>query len=233
MMLLWRKRYQPDCMVVGLGNPGPAYAFTRHNLGFMAVEALAKLLGAGRWQHRWSSETAACSVIAERLASVLEELKRQHPAAPVEPLLKAVPNGRVRDARLLLAKPQTFMNLSGRAVAQVVNANRGVGLVVVCDDVNLPWGKLRLRARGGAGGHKGLASIISELGGYQDFPRVRIGVGGGELAEVSEYVLAPLTEQERSQALRLAATAAVKVLEIACAGYEFAASAGFAEQQED
>ncbi|OGK10375.1 MAG: hypothetical protein A2Y63_05325 [Candidatus Riflebacteria bacterium RBG_13_59_9] len=169
----------------------------------------------------------------EKLIAGLETLARQEAGVAVDALRKALAQRELKSHRLLVVKPLTFMNLSGRAVAQVVNANQGVPFLVISDDVNLPWGELRLRERGGAGGHKGLASIVDELGGYRDFPRVRIGVGGGELAEVSDYVLTPLDEGERVQAEVFARAAAVKALEVAGVGYEFAASSIFLNQQED
>jgi len=212
-MRFWRRRLPPDFIVFGLGNPGPGYAATRHNLGFMAVDALHGMLGAPRLVHRWSSETFEAEV-QPSLVVQLAELKPEAVAGQ-EPV------------RLLAARPQTFMNRSGRAVAQTVNANRSVPFAVISDDVNLPWGRLRLRRGGGAGGHKGLASIISELGGFEDFPRIRIGVGGGELAELSGYVLEPMGAEELAQARRFARAAAVKALELAACGYERASSSSF------
>lgn len=212
-MRFWRKRILPDFIVFGLGNPGPGYAATRHNLGFMAVDALRGILGNPRLLYRWSSETFE----AEVQSSLVAELA----GISAEPL--AGPGA----LRLLAAKPQTFMNRSGRVVAQTVNANRSVPFAVISDDVNLPWGKLRLRRNGGAGGHKGLFSIITELGGFEDFPRLRVGVGGGERSELADYVLEPMGAEDLAQARKFARAAAIKVLELAVCGYDRASSSDF------
>ncbi len=155
-------------LLVGLGNPGPRYAPTRHNLGFMAVERVARAAGAS---FGWRGE----SLIAE---AVLEG----------EPLL--------------LAKPQTFMNLSGPAVAALrhsgetgaVDCSR---ILVYLDDLALPLGALRLRERGSAGGHKGLVSLLTALG-TEEVPRMRLGIAPeGELGDPVRFVLGPFTCDER------------------------------------
>ena len=211
-MRFWRKRILPDFIVFGLGNPGPAYASTRHNLGFMAVDALRGMLGNPRLLYRWSSETFEAEVQASLVAGLAN--------------INALPEG-PGALRILTAKPQTFMNRSGRAVAQAVNATRNIPFAVISDDVNLPWGKLRLRRNGGAGGHKGLMSIISELGGYEGFPRIRVGVGGGERSELSDYVLEPMGAEDLAQARKFARAAAIKALELAVCGYDRASSSDF------
>ncbi len=156
-------------LVVGLGNPGRAYAATRHNAGFMVVDALARRLGAsfGRSRHQ--------ALLAD---------------------------ARYGPRRVLLAKPQTYMNLSGRAVGPLVRYYRLPldHLLVVYDDLDLPFGTVRLRPGGGHGGHKGMKSVIEALGGRRDFPRLRIGIGRppGRL-DAAEYVLRPFTAEEREQ----------------------------------
>jgi PTH1 family peptidyl-tRNA hydrolase len=134
-------------IVVGLGNPGREYAATRHNVGFMVINRLARLAGASSPRRRFRSE------IAE---SVLDGEK------------------------LILVAPQTFMNLSGDAVREVVNWYHAPldDLIVIADDLDLPFGTLRMRARGSAGGHNGLSSIFEQLG-TQDVPRLKIGIGRG------------------------------------------------------
>lgn len=130
--------------MVGLGNPGPAYARTRHNAGAEAVARLAARHGVERWQERCHSLVA----------------RWEGPGGPV-----------------LLARPQTFMNDSGLAV-QALLAHSGVpleALLVVVDDLHLPLGRLRLRARGSDGGHNGLRDIIARIG--PGFPRLRLGIG--------------------------------------------------------
>jgi len=157
-------------MVVGLGNPGRKYERTRHNVGFEVVEELASRLS-GRFRKGWlaAAETA-----------------------------KVQTDGGVD---LLLVKPQTYMNLSGTAVAPLAR-KRGLApqdVVVVVDDAELPAGKLRIRAKGSAGGHNGLKSIIQELGS-DEFLRVRVGVGrkdpGGDLAD---HVLSPFSREDRRE----------------------------------
>ena len=107
--------------------------------------------------------------------------------------------GRIGDNEVILAKPQTFMNMSGEAVGQILRyyKRRLSELLVVYDDIDLPFGSLRLRAQGGSGGHKGMKSIIAHLGGGE-FPRLRIGAGGErQPADLSEYVLSRFTAAER------------------------------------
>jgi PTH1 family peptidyl-tRNA hydrolase len=151
--------------VVGLGNPGERYRRTRHNLGFMVLEALASQLSASPW--RYQSDALVTTA----------DLDGGH---------------------LVLVKPQTFMNRSGFAVAPVLLAH-GIepkDTLVVVDDIALDLGVLRLRERGGHGGHNGLRSIIETLG-TEDFPRLRIGIRQGEVqGDLAEYVLAPFPEEE-------------------------------------
>ena len=132
--------------MVGLGNPGSRYEGTRHNVGFMALEAVAAAAGSAfRAQPR------------------------------LQGLLADVGNG---EERLRLLLPQTFMNESGRSIRAALDwfGFDPAELLVVVDDMDLPLGRLRLRASGSAGGHNGLRSTISHLG-TQDFARLRIGIG--------------------------------------------------------
>lgn len=135
-------------MIVGLGNPGTRYARTRHNAGFDAVDNLAAGFG---W--RWEAGRAK-SLVATGVA----------PEAGTD--------------KLLLVNPQTYMNDSGLTVADFVRFYKVAlpDLLVICDDLDLPLGKVRMRARGSAGGQHGLEDIIRRLGG-SDFPRIKIGVG--------------------------------------------------------
>ncbi len=155
---------------MGLGNPGPDYAETRHNVGFRVVE---------RWVARrgWRLETDAA--LASRVA-----------------------RGRLGALEVAVLLPQTFMNRSGRAVADAV-AHFGIAdpehLLVVYDDLDLPLGRLRLRPAGGAGGHRGLGDIQAWLG-REDFPRLRVGIGRPDDAtEVIDYVLSPFSPAEEAQ----------------------------------
>ena len=132
-------------LVVFLGNPGPKYACTRHNAGFMAGEAMEKKLGVSINRLRFKALTADAEIGGEKV---------------------------------LLMKPQTFMNLSGDAVGEAARFYKipPEHVIVVSDEVSLPLARLRVRPKGSAGGHNGLKSIIAALGS-DAFPRVRIGVG--------------------------------------------------------
>jgi peptidyl-tRNA hydrolase, PTH1 family len=160
-------------LVVGLGNPGPRYAKTPHNLGFEVVDFLAADLGATRkWQDAEGSRIVSCP---------LEEWE------------------------LLLAKPQTYMNLSGEAVESLCRVFSFAisDLIVVCDDLALPVGSIRIRSQGSAGGHNGLKSII-EILARDDFIRVRLGIAPDvAISEAAEYVLAPISDRFREDFDRL------------------------------
>ena len=132
-------------LLVGLGNPGPTYARTRHNVGFRCIDTLA----------------AAEHVTVDRL---------KHKA------LTCLTT--IAERRVLLVKPMTYMNLSGQAVRPLADYYKipPERILVVCDDISLPTGKLRLRRSGSAGGHNGLKSIIAQLHSDQ-FPRLKMGVG--------------------------------------------------------
>ncbi len=136
----------PLQLLVGLGNPGDRYAGTRHNVGFMALERLAAREGV-----RFRQQA--------RLQGLLAELGHG-------------------PGRLRLLMPQTYMNESGRSIRAALDwfDLQPEQLLVLVDDMDLPLGRLRLRASGGAGGHNGLRSAIAHLGG-QAFPRLRIGIG--------------------------------------------------------
>ncbi|MGH9316605.1 MAG: aminoacyl-tRNA hydrolase [Thermoanaerobaculia bacterium] len=131
--------------------------------------------------------------------------------------LSRVGRGRIAGASVLLALPQTFMNASGEAVAALCQKN-GLdpsALCVVFDDINLPLGTLRMRARGSAGGQKGIASIIGSLG-TGDFPRLRIGVRGEHYSrerDLADYVLEPFRKEERAR-FESAVARAVETLRI-------------------
>ena len=146
-------------LIVFLGNPGPRYANTRHNVGFMA-----------------------CDALAARLRVKVDRLKFKALTATAE----------IDGQKVLLMKPQTFMNLSGEAVQQAMGFYKVPleNVLVLCDDVALPECKLRLRRSGSAGGHNGLKDIIARCGG-DAFPRVKIGVGSPPHPEMdlADYVL--------------------------------------------
>jgi len=154
-------------LVVGLGNPGSEYRDTRHNVGFLVADELAR-----RWRlpDAWREKFAALHIRTT-----------------------------VGDEAVIVAKPLTFMNLSGQAVAGLAAFYQidPVDVLVVADDVALPLGRLRARPEGGAGGHNGLKSIIQHLG-TQAFPRVRVGVGrGDDRRDLADHVLGRFEAGER------------------------------------
>jgi PTH1 family peptidyl-tRNA hydrolase len=166
--------------IVGLGNPGPQYKGTRHNVGFDVVDELARRAGVN------------------------------FESAPAEALIarwRRPDDGPRND--VLLVKPLTFMNLSGQAVGELARYFKiEVGdLIVVVDEADLPLGKLRARARGSAGGHNGLKSVIAHLG--NEFARLRIGVGrGGDQKNLADHVLSKFEKSEFADVERMTARAA-------------------------
>ena len=159
-------------LLVGLGNPGPKYAVTRHNVGVRVLERFAR-------EHGIAFE-------AERFAGRFGCGRLSGAATPLEVALLA---------------PQTFMNRSGAAVAaaiaQLPLADVAQDLLVVFDDVDLPFGRLRLRPSGGAGGHRGLADVIEQLA-RSDFARLRFGVGRpADGQETTEHVLEAFSVAEQ------------------------------------
>jgi len=156
-----------DKLIVGLGNPGPQYRWTRHNLGFLVLESLA------------SGEN-----------SVWRNSPSNHGM-----LTKAV----ISEVQCSLLMPMTFMNHSGLSVKKLAD-RAGISpenILIVCDDLSLAFGKLRLRPLGSAGGHNGLKSIIENLGTNQ-FSRMRMGIDSPGLgAGTVDYVLSNFTPAEK------------------------------------
>ena len=171
-------------LIVGLGNPGSRYAATRHNIGFRIVECFAARHGIALAEERFGGRFGR-GPGPESHASRLD-------VAVLEPL--------------------TFMNLAGDSVAAALESlpvdDLAADLLVVLDDVDLPFGRLRLRPAGGAGGHRGLAHLIECLGS-SDFPRLRFGVGRPpELLDTADYVLQPFDPDEEARVgARVAAAA--------------------------
>jgi peptidyl-tRNA hydrolase, PTH1 family len=156
-------------LIVGLGNPGDEYEWSRHNLGFMLIDKLAHDEGI---------------VVGRRECSSL------------------VGRGEVEGVRIKLAKPQTYMNLSGQAVSCLLaklNVESAVKqLIVISDDLALPLGKVRIRERGSAGGHNGLKSIIAVLG-TNEFVRLRIGIQPEHpISDAKRFVLDTFSRSERA-----------------------------------
>jgi PTH1 family peptidyl-tRNA hydrolase len=164
-------------LIVGLGNPGPEYAWTPHNLGFFVLDRLAEQAGA--------------------------RIERPEGRA-------FIARARLAEQDVVLAKPQTYMNLSGSAVADLLERFEGdaARLIVVFDDVALPWGMIRIRERGSAGGHNGMKSIIAALG-TMEFPRVRLGVRPERpVADLAAYVLRPMRKADLETAAEMVEAAA-------------------------
>lgn len=171
-------------LIVGLGNPGIQYQFTPHNLGFLAIDALAEMYGAHVSNRRGQAVTG-----------------------------KAL----IANHEVLLAKPETFMNLSGFAVRGLVDdtgCEPERDLIVIYDELDLPFGMIRVRERGSAGGHNGIKSIIGALG-TQEFLRIRLGIGPEHKPrDGASYVLSQLKKSQYDavdQMLDMAAEA-VKVI---------------------
>lgn len=179
-------------LVVGLGNPGPEYEATRHNVGFRVVELLAARAGGGRFsKHRTN-------------ADVLE--------------------GRLAGRRVVLAKPRTYMNLSGGPVAGLAHyfSVPVADVVVLHDELDLDFGVVRLKRGGGEGGHNGLRSV-SRSTGTRDYLRVRVGIGRPPgRQDPADFVLKDFSATERKELDLLVAEAADATEELLALGLEAA-----------
>lgn len=180
-------------LIVGLGNPGRDYENTRHNIGWMVLDELARRYGLSFGKK-------------ERKASIAD--------------------GLIRERRVLLAKPQTFMNLSGEAVRALVDFYRIElpHILLISDDLDIPLGTLRMRPSGGSGGQKGIKSTIQHLG-TQDFARLRCGIGRppGKM-DPAAYVLQPFRGDDAITAQIVIDRAADAVETWLTAGVELAMS---------
>lgn len=155
-------------VIVGLGNPGQEYSWTRHNVGFMMVDALAERLDATPWRCKFDAQIA---------------------------------EARIGGESVLLVKPQTYMNLSGGAVGQIVRWYKldAADVIAIYDDMDIPVGMARLRKRGSSGGHRGVESMLAHLG-TEEFGRVRIGIGRPAPGwKVVDHVLAVPSPKERGE----------------------------------
>ena len=166
-------------LIVGLGNPGKEYRETRHNVGFMVADELAR-----RHQLTWAMAPGQVpeTFVAKRFG----------------------------EPSWMVAKPLTYMNRSGEGVAALARyyGIAASDLLIVVDDIALPFTKLRARARGSAGGHNGLKSVIAGLGSTE-FPRLRLGVGRGDARrDLADHVLAKFEKGERADLETLVARAA-------------------------
>ena len=155
-------------LVVGLGNPGKQYEKTKHNIGFMVVDAIADSVPRTPWREEQRAEVCSITVAGEKV---------------------------------LLVKPQTFMNVSGESVGPLMRYYKIDSSDVYCiyDDMDLPVGKLRIRPNGSSGGHNGIKSLISHIG-TENFPRFRVGIGR-PLPQwtVIDHVLAPFSEESQEK----------------------------------
>jgi PTH1 family peptidyl-tRNA hydrolase len=152
-------------VIAGLGNPGPKYANHRHNVGFMAANAIHRRHSFSPWSRRFQAEVA---------------------------------EGRLGNEKVLLLKPQTFMNLSGQAVGEALRFYKltPADLTVLYDEIDLAPGKVRVKTGGGAGGHNGIRSVDQHVG--KEYRRVRIGIGHPGVKElVSPHVLGDFSKADR------------------------------------
>jgi PTH1 family peptidyl-tRNA hydrolase len=178
-------------LIVGLGNPGREYRETRHNVGFMVVDEIAR-------RHNLTLAPAPSQIPDAMIAK------------------------KFGDDALLMAKPLTFMNNSGEAVAALARYyDVPVGdLLIVVDEVALPFGRLRARARGSAGGHNGLKSVIARLG-TTEFSRLRLGIGRGDARrDLADHVLSKFEADEQSAVGEFIARAADAAEMFAAEGIE-------------
>lgn len=153
-------------IIAGLGNPGKEYANTRHNVGFMAIDALASKYG-------------------------IDVNEKKHKAI--------IGKGTINGQKVILAKPQTFMNLSGESLRELVDYYKPeveTQVIVVYDDITLDVGGIRVRKKGSAGGHNGMKSIIAHLG-TENFQRVRVGIGEKPARmDLADWVLSRFSKED-------------------------------------
>lgn len=153
-------------LIVGLGNPGNEYAKTRHNVGFILVDALADHLNITLWKDKFNAKIA---------------------------------EGRIGSEKILLVKPQTYMNNSGEAVGPLMRWYKlePEDVIVAHDDMDIPAGTIRIRKKGSSGGHNGIKSLIAHLGS-ENFARVRLGIGRPLPGwSVVNHVLAPFPAEDK------------------------------------
>lgn len=175
-------------LIAGLGNPGDKYSNTRHNIGFMVIDALGSRHGIRIDNNKKKSLTGS-GVIAEE--------------------------------KVIMVKPQTFMNLSGEALGPLFSFLdiEFEDVIVVHDDLDLDFGRIKIKAGGGHGGHNGIRSIISHFGA-KDFVRVRVGIGKPPIGwDVSRYVLNPFSPEEKKDLNALIDRAADAVEMVTSAGH--------------
>lgn len=175
-------------VIVGLGNPGLKYAKTRHNMGFMAIDRLAEIIGAKVNKLKFKSK---------------------------------VGDGNIAGHKVVLVKPQTYMNLSGHAVREIMDFYKvdHDHLIVIYDDLDIDTGSIRIRAKGSAGTHNGMKSIVGQLG-YDDFPRIRVGIGNERQKErqgdTIGFVIGKVAKEDKKvlqDSIDRAAKSAISIIE--------------------
>ena len=155
-------------IIAGLGNPGEKYDNTRHNAGFLTIDALASKYN-------------------------IDVREKAHKAL--------IGKGVIEGQKVILAKPQTYMNVSGESIRALVDYYKIVQeeLIIIFDDISLEPGQLRIRKKGSAGGHNGIKSIIAHLG-TQEFPRIKVGVGDKPpRMDLADYVLSRFSKEDREK----------------------------------
>ena len=153
-------------LIVGLGNPGEKYTFTRHNAGFLSIDYMSQ-------KHN------------------IDVKKIKHKAV--------IGEGIIAGERVILAKPQTYMNLSGESISEIVSWYKipNENIIVIYDDISMPTGSIRIREKGSAGGHNGMKSIIQHLS-TDVFPRLKIGINAKpDEYDLADYVLGKFTPDEQ------------------------------------
>lgn len=176
-----------DALIAGLGNPGPKYAMTRHNVGFLAIETLANKLGVTIDKHKFEASFTQAEY---------------------------------KGKRLILAAPQTFMNLSGISISGLSNFFKipPEKIIIIHDDIDLETERLFIRKGGGDGGHKGIRSISGSLG-TQDYLRIRVGIGRPKERGVTDFVLEKFTAEEEESLVKTLEKASDAALEILTNGF--------------
>jgi len=157
-------------VILGLGNPGLRYKWSRHNIGFQVIDLVAKFYHINLSKDRFAQAITGKGMIGE--------------------------------SKVLLVKPTTYMNRSGLALKRIQDLHNipSENILVIIDDIDLPWKKMRIRKKGTSGGHKGLQSIITEIGS-NNFPRLRMGIGKdlNSKIEISDYVLGKFNKKEKTE----------------------------------
>eukprot|EP00892_Ulva_mutabilis_P004890 jgi/Ulvmu1/2773/UM140_0002.1 len=186
----------PKLLIVGLGNPGARYAHTRHNIGFDVLDELAR-----SHNIQWNKKLAHKALVAQ---------------------------GSVHGVPVVLCKPMTFMNVSGESVAPLTTAHglKRSQVLVVFDDLDSDFGAVKLKQKGGHGGHNGMRSIIQWFGGDHGFPRLKIGIGrpANPSASIPDHVLGRFAGEEAAAVPGVVAEATAAVEAVCALGLEVALS---------